>query len=708
MPDFPVPRMNPETHRSPWAGFALSQLLGVALLATCLWWVSREAGFIFANHRILAALDIREQIGSLLGRQLAAYAAAAWLIHALLGLAAFALARLTEAACRGRTIGRREWLICGWFAVLTGLAFAANTTWLRSSLFAGEESWWRGRYLGIAPVSIAVLLVALLITAFIIRALPRVHLRPLRPAPIAVAIVSLLALTAAFMPPLDRAEGVPAPGTRPHIVLIGIDSLRNDLLVPRKGPAQAPNIREFLGQSRRFSDATSPLARTYPAWVSILTGRHPVATNARYNLMPRRLVREGETLGDALHSRGYRTIYSTDEVRFANIDHSFGFDQLITPPIGAADFILGYAGDIPLVNLVASMPGGGRLFPSNHANRAANVTYHPRHFVQRLENELAIEGPTLIAIHLTLAHWPYAWAGQAVPTMPDDYRDAYGKAVTEVDRQFRDVLAALESKHVLDNAIVVLLSDHGEALGADSDSMFRGTGTHREIWDSLWGHGTSVMSPNQYHVLLAMRAFGRARLPGPERNYDWPVSLEDLRPTLEHFATGRIPDEVDGLSLLPYFDNPDRAGELSTRIRFTETDFNTPKTLEGRYEASGLVDEAALYYEVDRESAWVQFRADRLPELFARKQRAAVSAKSFLAVIPRPDGQGLQYLFTERSKPAPRALQGPPDPSAEPEARLLWDALHSRFPEAADHSLCPGPDVKPVKRLQAAVWEHCG
>ncbi len=75
----------------------------------------------------------------------------------------------------------------------------------------------------------------------------------------------------------------------------------------------------------------------------------------------------------------------------------------------------------------------------------------------------------------------------------------------------------LADKHVLDNAIVVLLSDHGEALGAEEDSMLRTTGTSREIWDSLWGHGTSVMSPNQYQVLLAMRAFGRARLPGPTR-----------------------------------------------------------------------------------------------------------------------------------------------------------------------------------------------
>ena len=34
-------------------------------------------------------------------------------------------------------------------------------------------------------------------------------------------------------------------------------------------------------------------------------------------------------------------IYSTDEVRFANIDETYGFDQVVTPPIGASDFIIG-------------------------------------------------------------------------------------------------------------------------------------------------------------------------------------------------------------------------------------------------------------------------------------------------------------------------------------------------------------------------------
>ena len=442
----------------------------------------------------------------------------------------------------------------------------------------------------------------------------------------------------------------------------------------------APNIRDFIGKARRFDDATTPLARTYGSWMSILTGRHPVRTNARFNLMPRRLVREGETLGDALRSHGYRTIYATDEVRYANFDESFGFDQVITPPVGAVDFLLGYGGDMPLVNLVASTPLGQLLFPSNSANRAASVTYRPHDFVRRLEREIDVGGPTFLAIHLTLAHWPYSWAGKPTPATPPDYRVAYGEAVPMVDRQFGDVLQVLADKGVLDNAIVVLLSDHGEALGADNDSIIRQTGTSREIWDSLWGHGTSVLSPNQYHVLLAMRAFGRARLPGPELDYDWPVSLEDLCPTLEELATGTTTSDVDGLSLVPFMSEPDRAGALTQRIRFTETDLNTASILEGRYKAANVLDEAADYYELDARSGWVQLREPRLAELIARKQRAAISSRSLLAVIPAAPGPGVRYLYVDRRHPVPEALGGSGKAFGDVEARRLRDALEARFP----------------------------
>ena len=252
---------------------------------------------------------------------------------------------------------------------------------------------------------------------------------------------------------------------QPHLVILGVDSVRADMSEAAGDRSPTPNIDHFMIGAHRFKDAISPLARTYPAWVSILTGRHPVRTNARFNLMPRALVHEGDTLADALRASGYRSIYATDEVRFANFDESFGFDELITPPVGTVDFLLGEFGDLPLVNLVSVTRIGKWLFPSKHANRAAAVTYRPGDFVRRLDRELTITGPSFLAIHLTLSHWPYSWAGMTRPSTPQEYRPAYRLAVETVDRQFASVLDLLEKKGVLENAIVVVLSDHGEALG---------------------------------------------------------------------------------------------------------------------------------------------------------------------------------------------------------------------------------------------------
>ncbi|MDH4260588.1 MAG: sulfatase-like hydrolase/transferase, partial [Gammaproteobacteria bacterium] len=575
---------------------------------------------------------------------------------------------------------RRGALVTWWFILLASLVLAANSTWHPASMFASPDSWLMAEVLGFRPVALLLMAFLVLVLVLALRAAWRIRAMIPRLAPglVGAGLVALLGGILLAFADAGSSHGR-APGGPPDVIIIGVDSLRDDLTQSRSGAVVTPNIDRFLDQSYRFSDAISPLARTYGSWVSILTGRDPVSTNARVNLMPRTMVHEGVTLPGALKQNGYRTIYAIDEVRFANFDESFGFDQLITPPVGAADFLLGYAGDIPLVNLIATTAAGGLLFPSNHANRAANVTYEPEDFVARLENELDVDGPAFVAIHLTLAHWPYSWATTVRPTTPQQYRPAYRHAIEEVDRQFESVLQLLTRKGLLDNSLVVVLSDHGEALGGGADSMLRKTGSSREIWDSLWGHGTSVMSPHQYGVVLAMRAFGRARLPGAAGSYDWPVTLEDLRPTLEEFATGRAPSGVDGVSLLPLLADPAKAASIDSRVRFTETDFNTPSTLAGRYEASGIIDEAAVFYELNPETGWVQFRSSRLPLLMMRKQRAALSRDSLLAAIPgQPEGT-VSWLFTDRHKPLPRRLQGRPDPATDPEAARLWDALHARF-----------------------------
>lgn len=659
-------------------GLLFAAGLASLFLALCAFWIYDDLVFALQAHKITGSIEWRPAT-DVLTRRLAGFAMAALVVHLLLGMAGWALARLTIAAIP-RLPARLDFvLIAAWLAVLFALVLLANAAWFPQSRFADEGGLLHS-ISPIVPLGVA-LAAAAAALALAVTAIVRQGGMGMRRRHVPLAALAVMAAGGAFL--FQGAAGSPDRQAydAPHVVILGVDSLRNDMSEALEdGRSLTPRIDAFLQGAHRFDDTISPLARTYGSWVSILTGRHPVTTHARFNLMPRSLVQEGDTLADALRSSGYHSVYATDEVRFANFDESYGFDQFITPPVGASDFLLGTIGDLPLVNLVAVTAAGRHLFPALHANRAVYVSYQPGDFVDRLDDEIVVTQPSFLVIHLTLGHWPYSWAGGRKPSTPPAYRDAYRRSISAVDSQFDAVVRMLERKGVLDNAIVVVLSDHGEALGFPSDTMLRQTGTPDDIWRSIWGHGTSVVSPHQYSVLLALRGFGRAVLPGAAGHYDWPASLEDIRPTLQEFVTGRPPAAVDGLSLLPYLAGQQPAAALAARLRYTETCFNTPMMLTGRYEDSGLVNEAIEYYELAPESGWVQLRPDRLHELMAKKQRAVLSKDALLAVIPSWEDESVEYLYTSRRSPLPRRLQGPPDPSREPETARLWQALQERFP----------------------------
>ena len=142
-----------------------------------------------------------------------------------------------------------------------------------------------------------------------------------------------------------NADAAKTPADKPHVIIVGIDSLRFDMTAPGGG-SKTPHIDAVLAGATTFLDATTPLAHL-PAWVSLLTGRHPHSTGAVVNLLPRSQIMEGATLPEILQRAGYKTIYAIDEVRFSNLDGSYGFDETITPPIGATDFLLGFFADSP-------------------------------------------------------------------------------------------------------------------------------------------------------------------------------------------------------------------------------------------------------------------------------------------------------------------------------------------------------------------------
>ena len=599
-----------------------------------------------------------------LGLNIVLFGLALLALHLAFGVCCWLLAVLSGKAFPNARASRRQWIL-GWFLLGAAWILIANTARFPHSSLGEPYSAIAGtRLFGVSLYAAAtgILLTAIMVT--LLMAMRRTASR--RTAWLMVGTVALATVSGFTWK--HAAHTRPRSGA-PNVIFLGIDSLRPDAVDART----APHVSAFLDGAVRLTNAITPLARTYPSWVSVLTGRHPHTTGAYMNLLPPDLVHAGTTLPQLLREHGYRTYYAIDETRFSNIDASYGFDRTATPTMGGSDFVLTWFADTPLSNLVVNTRLGALLFPHLYANRAAHVTYDPDSFVQRVGREFDFDQPVFLATHLTLPHWPFTWA-TSTESEPNAQLagQMYREVVHRADQQFGDLLELLQQRGVLDNALVVVLSDHGEALGKADDftpAAFPGEDDAATLAQK-WGHGTSVFSPHQYHVVLGIRAYGRARsLISREGPVDEPVSLLDLAPTVLDLLHVRSGDSFDGDSLASLLQSSAGADEeFKGRIRFTESEYNPQGFSMENFTPSALAA-AARVYRLNPATDRITVRPELINWIMSTRQYAALLDDSFAAAVPR-EGGGAPYRFVY--EPAP----GQDSPQQQ---ERLRKALETRF-----------------------------
>jgi len=332
---------------------------------------------------------------------------------------------------------------------------------------------------------------------------------------------------------------------KPHVIIIGIDSLRSDLL-----PTHMPYLNKQLTESVLFNHAYTPLGRTFPAWNSILSGQYPVNHGARINLIDEsNLVQPNQYLGNSLKEQGYKTIFAMDETRFANMGTHQGFDQVISPRVGASDFLIGSIADYPLTNLLSLLPVSSWLLPEIYGNRGAATTYRAEAFSELLQREIPVATqPSFIAVHFCLAHWPYRFASKLKPEF--DYPEPYYPAnLRAVDQQIESLVDDLQKKGYLENSKIVFLSDHGETWVQESPAFNNLAGEGSEYPQhhrKEYGHGSSLIS-NSSTVLMGFKGFSQGEL---SHNSTKMVSLADIKPTILEELNIKAISQNDGISLL--------------------------------------------------------------------------------------------------------------------------------------------------------------
>ena len=479
----------------------------------------------------------------------------------------------------------------------------------------------------------------------------------------ALLSITLLLLwgTSQIQPTINDAS----TATQPNIIFIGVDALRPDAISFFEKRRNTPHLDAFLEKSTVFAKASTPIARTYPAWISILSGLYPIHSGVRFDLAEQTHLSSANNLPHVLQSLKYRTIFATDETRFSNINKRMGFDQLITPPTGLNDFLIGTLNDFPLTNLLVNTSLGAKLLPYSYANRPAIITYNPNSFLHLLEKGIPNQRqhPWFLAVHLCLTHYPYIWGEYSGASTKNPFQH-YLRSVHRADKQIQDLLLLLQQKGLLQHSIVVLLSDHGEALELNGDRVTEAQNyvagannpKHRiphfyppsydnEKVNQSTGHGTDVLSETQYHSVLAIRTFGTT--PNHAGIINAPVSLMDIKPTVLALL-GYRDTQSDGHSLQADIVKG-RAKQTAPEDFFIESDFS-PQSLHAIHpETRKLLFDGIEYYQVDPKSMQMTVKPEMGELVIKSKQHADFYGDWILATYPQPKNKSISILYNQKT-----------------------------------------------------------
>jgi arylsulfatase A-like enzyme len=322
----------------------------------------------------------------------------------------------------------------------------------------------------------------------------------------------------------------------PNILLITVDTLRADHLscygYARK---TSPYIDGLARDGTRFSRAYTSIPLTGPAHLSLFTGRYPQETGVRRNGVALPDNRAVITLPQILRGHGYQTgafVSSWPLLgRLTHLDRYFNsYDE--------------------------TMNRSYQIF--NSSRYAEDVTPPALTWLHKHANK---KKPFFLWVHYFDPHEPYIYrtdfdppdVDSAHPYKPPEDGDMrermrnYDSEIYYADHNIGKLLAALDSMHVKNSTMVVLVADHGESLGQ-----------HDYV-----GHGRHVYE-GIIHIPFIVRYPGHVKA---GQTIDTPVSIIDVMPTIVDLsvknvvvAKKKVPIVFSGRSLA----NSLETGEKST------------------------------------------------------------------------------------------------------------------------------------------------
>lgn len=434
---------------------------------------------------------------------------------------------------------------------------------------------------------------------------------------------------------VGQSFAIQSASEKPNIFIVGIDSLRPDETgFFGSGGDLTPNVDKFLENAQTYENAYTPYARTFPAWMSVLTGLEPVKHKGRFNLINHKHLDKTIALGYQLQRKGYHTIYAFDERRFNSMDETFGYDVVVGPKHAAWSFVASGV-DHPIINLLCNTVFGKYLFPGIYLNRGRHGNYDPEKYNQAIIDELKAvkDKPIFLTTHFLLPHWPWTsrdteelenYPTPAVPMADSLFR--YRMMLQQVDRQFGNFMKELQAAGQLNNTYVFLISDHGDGFSMVKDNLEPGVKSNAVLETNTRGHATNIFNLGQYRVVMAARYYGGNRIkPIIKKEL---ASIMDVYPTIMDLLGEK--DLLKGLDGISMF-----AGESEKNHRqlFMETGFSILELTSSEIDMEDMIANGIQAYTVDKQGKLV-VKDEYYDFIVSSKHRAIMEGDWMLAMVP--------------------------------------------------------------------------
>ncbi len=272
---------------------------------------------------------------------------------------------------------------------------------------------------------------------------------------VSAGALGCLALAALSLAGCERESGAPeAPvvarePTRGalNVVLITLDTTRADALGSYGQRRRiTPNLDRLAAAGTQFLQCASSNPSTLPSHSTIFTGRHPFVHGVRSNA-GFVLSEENTTLAEVLGARGYRTAAEVAApVIGEHTQLGQGFDHyrdLQFPEVQRKKILVQDGEEQRTVEL--------------DEREADDITRFGLRFIAENRSE-----KFFLWLHYFDAHQPYSPPGRFYETSSES---PYHGEVQYVDEQIGRVVEQIEGLGLRDRTLVVVVADHGEALG---------------------------------------------------------------------------------------------------------------------------------------------------------------------------------------------------------------------------------------------------